>query len=108
MHKIILDGGSQLNNKILVHCHAGQGRTAIIIGAYLLYAGITDSAPDAVKICKQGRPKLFKNKSNVVYLNYFNKFLQELSELFPPAVSAVSLEKGLTIKSILKKQRLLL
>lgn len=71
MHKIVQDGGPEMKNKILVHCHAGQGRTAIIIGAYLLYAGITYSAPEAVKICKQGRPKLFANKYNAVYLGHF-------------------------------------
>ena len=27
------------NGKILVHCHAGQGRTAVIIGAFLLFSG---------------------------------------------------------------------
>jgi len=61
MHKIVIDGGPNLKNKILVHCHAGQGRTAIIIGAYLIYAGVTTSSDEAVRISKQGRPKLFKN-----------------------------------------------
>jgi protein tyrosine phosphatase domain-containing protein 1 len=27
-------------NRVLVHCHAGMGRTAIVIAAYLAYAGI--------------------------------------------------------------------
>ena len=41
MHKSIIEGGPERRNKVLVHCHAGQGRTAIIIGAYLLYGGIS-------------------------------------------------------------------
>jgi len=47
-----------------VHCHAGQGRTAIIIGAYLLYSGIATSPDDAIALCKKGRPKLFNKKYN--------------------------------------------
>ena len=43
MQYIIGSGG-----KILVHCHAGQGRTAIIIGAYLLFSGLAKNAQDAI------------------------------------------------------------
>ena len=34
MDFIIKSGG-----KVLVHCHAGQGRTALLIGAYLIISG---------------------------------------------------------------------
>ena len=52
MHKSIVEGGPERRNKVLVHCHAGQGRTAIIIGAYLLYAGICKTAEEAVILSK--------------------------------------------------------
>jgi protein-tyrosine phosphatase len=35
-----------------VHCHAGQGRTAIVIGAYLLFADLAKSATEAIKLAK--------------------------------------------------------
>lgn len=100
MHKIVVDGGPSLRNKILVHCHAGQGRTAIIIGAYLLYAGVTDNVDKAVSLCREGRSKLFKNKYNIVYLQQFGTFLKEVNQLFPT--------EGEELKSILKKQRVVL
>lgn len=37
-------------NKVFVHCHAGTGRTAIVCTAYLIYAGIADSAKHAIKL----------------------------------------------------------
>ena len=47
MDFIIKNGG-----KVLVHCHAGMGRTALVIGAYLLYAGIAKDALEAIKISR--------------------------------------------------------
>jgi protein tyrosine phosphatase domain-containing protein 1 len=43
--------------KVLVHCHAGQGRTALVIAAYLLYKNICTSAEDSIKYIKDRRPK---------------------------------------------------
>lgn len=107
MHKIVVDGGPSLKHKILVHCHAGQGRTAIIIGAYLLYAGLANSATEAVTISRQGRHKLFKNKYNSIYLKHFEDFLEEASELFPPAYTGAKTEHH-SVKGILRRQRLIL
>ena len=64
MHHHVVQGGLYRKNKVLVHCHAGQGRTAIIIGAYLLYSGIAFSSREAIDMCRAERPKLFKNKYN--------------------------------------------
>lgn len=64
MHHIIVRGGIERKNKILVHCHAGQGRTAIIIGAYLLYSDVAKNADEAISISRKGRTKLFINTYN--------------------------------------------
>lgn len=48
IHHLIVQGGPKRKNKVLVHCHAGQGRTAIIIGAYLMYAGLAWSPSEAI------------------------------------------------------------
>jgi len=43
MDYIIKNGG-----KVLVHCHAGQGRTALVIGACLIYSGFARDDKEAI------------------------------------------------------------
>ncbi len=63
----IIQGGG----KVLVHCHAGQGRTAIIIGAYLLFAGLAKDGEDAIRLTKAGRPKCFSKSKNKDFMKMF-------------------------------------
>ena len=100
MHHIVTQGGPERRNKLLVHCHAGQGRTAIIIGAYLLYSGIASSSIDTIWKCRSGRPKLFSHKYNCKFIHQFDDFLKELKKLYPL--------REASLLSIVDKQQLLL
>jgi len=100
MHHIVTQGGRKRENKILVHCHAGQGRTAIIIGAYLLYSGIASDPKEAIYKCRCGRAKLFSHKYNCNYLNEFYQYLKDLRTLFPM--------QPISLKTIMLKQHDLL
>lgn len=42
--------------KLLVHCHAGRGRTGIIIASYLVYRDYM-SAKDAISLFRERREK---------------------------------------------------
>lgn len=44
-----------MGKRIFVHCHAGTGRTALIIAAYLYYSGMASSGEDAVAKVKAQR-----------------------------------------------------
>ena len=79
-----------------MHCHAGQGRTAIIIGAYLLYANLTETADEAIRTCIAHRNKLFSNAYNKAYLQQFAQFLKQLRIVYPLK------DKSLNIKDLLK------
>ena len=48
---------------MLVHCHAGKGRTAIIIAAYLIWSNLATSAEDAINKLRKVRPKTFSGHS---------------------------------------------
>jgi len=43
--------------KVLVHCHAGQGRTALVIAAYLMYKNTTKTVEDTIKYIRKERPQ---------------------------------------------------
>ena len=38
----------RMGKRIFVHCHAGTGRTALVISAYLYYSGMAKTGQDAV------------------------------------------------------------
>ena len=79
-------------NKLLVHCHAGQGRTAIIVGAYLLWANLATTADDAIRKCQAGRPKMFHKAKNQDYLRSFELYLREKRCLYPSPTQKESLD----------------
>lgn len=76
--KIIKTVESELKGgrKIAVHCHAGRGRTALVICGFLMYKdGL--SADKAVKLFRDKRVGSLKQESQVRTLREFEKFLKE-------------------------------
>lgn len=67
----VMDFTIRQGGKVLVHCHAGQGRTASLIGAYLLYAGVAKNDEEAISITRAGRPKCFSKSNNRRFLKQF-------------------------------------
>ena len=60
----------QNDGKIAVHCHAGKGRTAVVVCAWLIYNDRMD-ASDAIKLFKSKRAgSLGKEKQR----NFLEKF----------------------------------
>ncbi|CDW87041.1 protein tyrosine phosphatase domain-containing protein 1 [Stylonychia lemnae] len=96
MDYIIKGGG-----KCLVHCHAGQGRTALIIGAYLIISGTASDDKEAIKQTKKNRPKCFSKSYNIKYMKTFYDKFVDLKVLFP------SQQQKQSLKEILVKQGLL-
>ena len=45
----------QLGKKIFVHCHAGTGRTALVICSYLIYSGMVEDPHEAIRVTREAR-----------------------------------------------------
>lgn len=42
----------RMGKRIFVHCHAGTGRTALVIACFLFYCGTALSAEEAIQLVK--------------------------------------------------------
>lgn len=67
--------------KCLVHCHAGHGRTGMIIACYLVYS-LGYSAAQAVTLTRQRRAKAIQTKGQVQLVKDFEAFLSSKRTLF--------------------------
>ena len=68
-----------------MHCHAGTGRTALVIASFLFYVGLAVSAEEAIAITKRDRPGSLAKKSQVNFVIQFcNNWLSyKRFSLFP-------------------------
>ncbi|SCU66247.1 kinetoplastid-specific protein tyrosine phosphatase, putative [Trypanosoma equiperdum] len=99
----VMDSHVKKSGKVLVHCHAGLGRTGLMIACYLLYAQKMPSA-DVIELVRQMRPGAIQTSRQVKFIHDFESHLWRLSHTFRVEVS----ESALDIDLFLKKQRLLL
>ncbi|KAL0490849.1 protein tyrosine phosphatase [Acrasis kona] len=74
--------------KVLVHCHAGKGRTGIVACCYLIYAGAFQNATDAIKHVQNARDvRLNRHMEQIDFIYAFDRFLKnkEVTEIQQPA-----------------------
>ena len=67
--------------KVLVHCHAGNGRTGIVVACYLIYTYNYD-AEEAVKILRSFRKKCIEKNAQMKYCIKFKQFIVQLRRIF--------------------------
>lgn len=95
-----------------------MGRTAVLVGAYLIYSGVAQDDKEAIKITKANRPKCFEKSYNVKFMKEFYHYLKNLRMIFPASILHHSsppkdskppqIENHISLKQIMKKQNLLL
>ncbi|RWS17876.1 protein tyrosine phosphatase domain-containing protein 1-like isoform X3 [Dinothrombium tinctorium] len=83
--------------KVAVHCHAGLGRTGVLIACYLLYTRINDHPQDIINYIRIKRPNSIQTRHQIKAVFTFHHFVHNLVNT-----------KTLTIEAILSKQRRLL
>ncbi|XP_073510798.1 protein tyrosine phosphatase domain-containing protein 1-like [Phyllobates terribilis] len=70
--------------RVAVHCHAGLGRTGLLIACYLIYACRVRAA-DAIRFLRLRRPGSIQTGSQVSLVCDFAKFLCSQWTVFPKA-----------------------
>ena len=72
--------------KCLVHCHAGYGRTGVVIVCYLLFVTLNNS-DTVIKQVRSKRKKCVETNSQVKYCKKFEEFLNHSRIMFGDKVS---------------------
>ena len=74
----------KMGKRIFVHCHAGTGRTGLVIASYLYYSGLANSGSDAVYRVKTQRPGSLGRKKQSKFVLDFCEWIDQLrSCMFP-------------------------
>ncbi|KAL3851685.1 hypothetical protein ACJMK2_015412 [Sinanodonta woodiana] len=67
--------------KIAVHCHAGRGRTGVIIACYLIFTNRMDWR-EAIHYVREKRPGSIQTRAQIEVIEDFEKYLQPFRIVF--------------------------
>lgn len=93
----------QHKGKVLVHCHAGLGRTGLLIACFLIFA-YRMPAEEAITVVRSNRPGAVQTRKQVEFIRLFETHLRALLQAFRVEVS----DGPVTLKSFIQRQKLFL
>jgi len=91
--------------KVAVHCHAGLGRTGVLITCFLVYHWRI-SANRAIQQMRMNRPQAVQTRQQMSCVRSFAAFLRPLQVIFPHQHKSYPYE--FTLTQFLRRQRYLL
>jgi len=82
------------NKKIAIHCHAGLGRTGLVIGCYLVYTNQL-SAEDAIMQVRTHRPLSIQTTKQANFIHAFAEFTRSIRLVYDDEAAPSSLSQVL-------------
>ena len=68
--------------KVLVHCHAGYGRTGVVIACYMIYNNTNCDVDEIIKCVKKRRYKCIETKMQRKFCAQFYAYISHIRRLF--------------------------
>jgi hypothetical protein len=68
---------------VLVHCHAGYGRTGVVIACYMIFDS-NRSTEEVIEILRQKRPGCVQKQSQYTFCNKFKDYIDRARLIFIP------------------------
>ncbi|XP_076285133.1 uncharacterized protein LOC143211384 isoform X1 [Lasioglossum baleicum] len=100
MVKVVAFGVQE--GRVAIHCHAGLGRTGVLIACYLIYS-LRVRANDAIRFVRMKRPSAIQTRGQILCIQEFEHFVLPQMVVFPLS-SAIGDRKSCSLQSHLKKQ----
>lgn len=88
--------------RVAIHCHAGLGRTGVLIACYLIYS-LRVRANDAIRFVRMKRPSAIQTRGQILCIQEFEHFVLPQMIVFPLS-STIGDRKPCSLQSHLKKQ----
>ncbi|XP_018406319.1 PREDICTED: protein tyrosine phosphatase domain-containing protein 1-like, partial [Cyphomyrmex costatus] len=88
--------------RVAIHCHAGLGRTGVLIACYLIYS-LRVRANDAIRFVRMKRPSAIQTRGQIICIQEFEHFVLPQMIVFP-SHSTTGDRKPYSLQSYLKKQ----
>ncbi|EZA48495.1 Protein tyrosine phosphatase domain-containing protein [Ooceraea biroi] len=88
--------------RVAIHCHAGLGRTGVLIACYLIYS-LRVRANDAIRFVRMKRPSAIQTRGQILCIQEFEHFVLPQMIVFP-LHSTTGDRKPYNLQMHLKKQ----
>ncbi|CAH1153563.1 unnamed protein product [Phaedon cochleariae] len=95
--------------RVAIHCHAGLGRTGVLIACYLVFS-LRVSANDAIRYVRLKRPGSVQTRGQILCVRHFAQFIlpQTITYYIKEIVSRDKYMNEFTLRRFLKRQRVVL
>ena len=84
--------------KVAVHCHAGLGRTGLVIACWLVLGGVASSAAAAVSFVRRYRRGALQTRKQVRFVHEFENALFRAWDVFGHSSSVLSAENAVLLQ----------